>query len=262
MGMRERTLTFRMRSGLLVLNLLVIVLVVVILFSPSNILRILLGLPFVLFFPGYALMAALFPRKARMSGIERVALSFGLSIAAVSLIGLILNYTPWGIRLESMLGSTVSAILIMSVVAWVRQRRLPEEERYDIGFQPKLPNWGTSAQDRGLSIILVLAVVGALGMAGYLVVAPEVGEKLTEYYFLGPEDETASGMLEPTHLDTVVGRAEVRDIIVVGRTTGEDVSFVEQWGRLAIVVVLEGVEQAPTWVLREGISVMVWRGEE
>jgi len=53
----------------------------------------------VLFLPGYALIAALFPSKNDLDGIERLALSFGLSIAVVPLIGLGLNFTPFGIRL-------------------------------------------------------------------------------------------------------------------------------------------------------------------
>jgi len=55
--------------------------------------RIILGLHLVLFLPGYALIAALFPRKGDLDGIERIALSFGLSIAVVPLLGLALNYT-------------------------------------------------------------------------------------------------------------------------------------------------------------------------
>jgi len=50
--------------------------------------RIILGLPLVLFLPGYSLIATLFPRKDDLDGIERVALSFGLSIAIVPLLGL------------------------------------------------------------------------------------------------------------------------------------------------------------------------------
>jgi len=57
----------------------------------SGALRIALGLVFVLFSPGYTLIAALFPRKSDIGGIERVALSFGLSIAVVPLIGLALR---------------------------------------------------------------------------------------------------------------------------------------------------------------------------
>ena len=41
--------------------------------------RIILGLPLVLFLPCYSLIAALFPRKDDLDGIERIALSFGLS---------------------------------------------------------------------------------------------------------------------------------------------------------------------------------------
>jgi len=44
----------------------------------------------VLFLPGYTLIATLFPRKDDLDGIERVALSFGLSIAITPLLGLAL----------------------------------------------------------------------------------------------------------------------------------------------------------------------------
>lgn len=78
-----------------------------------------IGVIFVLFLPGYAIVKALFPiespikqNDANMETIERVALSLGVSLALVPLIGLILNYTPWGIRLIpitlSLLGLTVA----------------------------------------------------------------------------------------------------------------------------------------------------------
>ena len=89
-------LRLRIKNELIPLNLLVFILVVAIVLFPSNVLRIILGIPFLLFFPGYALMAALFPKREGMYGVERIALSFGLSIAVVPLIGLILNYTHWG----------------------------------------------------------------------------------------------------------------------------------------------------------------------
>jgi len=59
-------------------------------------LRITLGLLFMVFFPGYTLLSALFPRSGDLNWSERVALSFGISIAVISCIGLILLVVPWG----------------------------------------------------------------------------------------------------------------------------------------------------------------------
>jgi len=73
-------LRIKIGNGLLLLNLLSWLLIVAIIFLPSDVVRIILGTPFVFFFPGYALVAALFPKKEGVGGIERVALSFGLSI--------------------------------------------------------------------------------------------------------------------------------------------------------------------------------------
>ena len=101
----------RLGNEFWLLNLLVIALVVSIILAPSEVLRIVIGLPFVLFFPGYVLMAALFPRREGLGGIERVALSFVMSIAVVPLIGFILNYTWWGITMESVLYSVAAFIL-------------------------------------------------------------------------------------------------------------------------------------------------------
>lgn len=180
-------MTIRVKDELIPLNILVIVLVAIITFFSSNILRIILGLPFLLFFPGYTLLAALFTKKEGMGNIERVALSFGLSIAVVPLIGLILNYTPWGIRTESVLYSVASFILITSFIAWFRRGRLPASERFDIEFRMRLPGWGMGAWDRMLSITLTLAIVGALGMLGWSLASPKVGERFTEFYIEGLE---------------------------------------------------------------------------
>jgi uncharacterized membrane protein len=94
--------------------------------------RIAFGLLFAFFFPGYALVSALFPKRDRLGGIERLALSFGLSIAVVPLIGLILNFTPWGIKLYPIVISVTIFILAASVVGWYRQRRLEPTQRFKV----------------------------------------------------------------------------------------------------------------------------------
>jgi uncharacterized membrane protein len=92
--------------------------------------RIILGLLLVLFLPGYSLIAALFPAKDDLDGIERMALSFGLSIAVVPLLGLALNYTPFGIRLVPILVVLSVFTVLLAVIACVRRQGLPDGERF------------------------------------------------------------------------------------------------------------------------------------
>jgi len=168
-------------SGLLVLTILLL---------PDFPLRIVIGLPFLLFFPGYALIAFLFPEKKSLDTIERVALSFGLSIAVTPLIGFGLNYTPFGIRLEPILVSVTAFIVALSLLAY--WRRYEVEEPY-LPFDPaKL--W-TSAKgeymkegklDRALTIILVIAILSSVIALVYVVAVPREGERFTEFYILGP----------------------------------------------------------------------------
>jgi len=178
----------RQDKDLWLIGILTILLAVVIAFVPSTIARIILGLPFLLFFPGYTLMAALFPKKESLGGVERVALSFGLSIAVVPLIGLGLNFTSWGIRLEPILISLAVFIIAASGVAWYRREKLAPEERFRVSFHFRLPlfqDWQKqSMADKVLSVVLAVAILGAIGTLGYVVATPRVGEKFTEFYIL------------------------------------------------------------------------------
>ena len=152
----------------------------------SGALRITLGLLSILFFPGYTLLSVLFPKQGSIGGIERTALSFGLSIAVTPIIGLILNYTPWGITLYSSLITITLFILLTSAIAWYRQRRLPPSERFTVTVNISLPKWGKMGNlDRALSISLVVAVVAALGCLGYVTTIAKPGEQFTEFYILG-----------------------------------------------------------------------------
>lgn len=154
----------------------------------SGVPRIIFGLCLVLFFPGYTLLSALFPRKGDLAGVERIALSFGLSIAVVPLMGLILNYTLWGITLYPILISITGFILACSAVAWRRQLRLPLEERFSITFNFKLPQWARmGGVDKALSVGLAVAIVASLGFLAYVIAQPTPSEKFTEFYVLGPE---------------------------------------------------------------------------
>jgi len=85
--------------------------------------RYLLGSIFVLWLPGYSLIKALFPTK-ELDNIERTALSIGMSLALVPITGLLLNYTPWGIRLTPVTISLLALTMIFATAAVMREFHL------------------------------------------------------------------------------------------------------------------------------------------
>jgi len=72
---------------------------------PLVYLRYAVGAIYVLYVPGYTLIEALYPKADELERLERFALGVGLSLALVPLVGLVLNYTPWGIRLDPIFAS-------------------------------------------------------------------------------------------------------------------------------------------------------------
>ena len=147
--------------------------------------RILLGLPIILFLPGYSLISALFPKKDDLDPIERIALSFGLSIAIVPLIGLILNYTPFGIRLLPTLISVSLVIMSLTLLAYIRRTNVDEDKRFSISLNYKLEI--PSGTDGILTLILLISVILSVCTLIYAITAPKTGERFTEFYILGPE---------------------------------------------------------------------------
>lgn len=174
-------------------------------------LRVPLGLVLVLFCPGYAFVAALYPERHRvaevavgedghtkdelrrgLSPLERVSLSLGLSIAIVPLLGLALNYTPWGIRLTPVLLTLAAFTMGALTVAWARRLRLAETDRFAIAITLESTPWaGRPALDKVLTVALVAAVVFAAGSLVYVLVTPRSGEAFTEFYVLGPTGKAA-----------------------------------------------------------------------
>ena len=151
--------------------------------------RTILGIPMVLFIPGYVLIATLFPKKTDLESVERIALSFGLSIAVVPLLGLALNFT-FGIRLLPILVTLCMYTIILIFVAEYRREKLPAEERFKTDFGSVVSSINTeliapkSRLDKALSIILVISIIVAVGMVYFVITTPKIGEKFTEFYVL------------------------------------------------------------------------------
>lgn len=153
--------------------------------APDFPLRAILGLVFLLFLPGYVATAALFPEKDRIDIIERIALSFGLSIAIVPLAGLGLNYT-FGIWLEPTLAVLTIFIIIVSIVAWRRRLYLPDDERFRIDISMNISLKGMPLIDRLLTVGIAVTLVMTVTLLAYVIAVPRPGESFTQLALLGP----------------------------------------------------------------------------
>jgi hypothetical protein len=97
---------------------------------PLVYIRYALGTIFVLWLPGYTFIKALFPTHVPiktssedLDTIERIALSIGMSLALVPIAGLLLNYTPWGIRLTPIVLSLLALTIVFATVALIREKQ-------------------------------------------------------------------------------------------------------------------------------------------
>ncbi|MCL9818310.1 DUF1616 domain-containing protein [Natronocalculus amylovorans] len=212
--------------------------------------RIFLGVPFVLFLPGYALIAALFPEagtsideegdgsngsngkdkngsnilpgafrlRTGIDGIERAALSFGTSIAVIFLIGLLLSFTPWGIRLVAVVLTVAGFTILTAAIASFRRWSLPEEERFVVPYREWISRGRASIFDTdsrfdgALNAILAISVLLAVGSVAYAVAVPPDGEQFSEIYLL-TEDSEGELVADGYPQELVAGESES---IVVG----------------------------------------------
>jgi uncharacterized membrane protein len=199
---------------IIIISLLSLLVIPVVAFT-EGVIRSIIGIAFALLFPGYVTVSAVFPRKTDKDGIERLALSLGLSVAIVPFLVLVHNFLPWGISLYPVLFTVVGFIVIVSAVALYRRMSLPVEARFTpnirFGFTGTSRWWASQRRwDRVLVVLIIAVLVLSAGGFVGVVVSSAVGEKLTEFYLL---DQYGRAESYPTKL--VIGeKAEVIAVIV------------------------------------------------
>lgn len=147
-------------------------------------LRIIVGIPVFLVFPGYLLACALWPRKNDMDGLERIALTLGFSVLIVVLIGIGLNFSPFGIGLVQLGVSLLSVTAGLGVIAWVRRIRLPSQDRFSPDLLAHLPPWSRlPMQDRIVAALSVVLLISGIVAIAIVVTSPPSSDQDTEIFF-------------------------------------------------------------------------------
>ncbi|WP_332897108.1 DUF1616 domain-containing protein [Haladaptatus sp. CMSO5] len=184
--------------------------------------RTLVGLPLILFVPGYTLLLALYPHKYLVEeyiegwfsdptvegpvpagtrtaerGIKlstRLALSFGLSLGLLAPLAIALALFGFGFTLETLLGSLSVFATVTLVIGSMRRKSLPEEERFSLPFEQyysDMSAWLFNADTRlDTTLNIALAVTVILAMTGftYALAVPNYGEEYTEFSLVQQND--------------------------------------------------------------------------
>jgi len=156
----------------------------------SGFIQVILGIAFMFFLPGFCTVSALYPRNEHWSALQKFAISLGSSMAIIPIIGLILNYSPWGIRVSSAIISVSIYTIVISLVAWLRKRNLGLDQSISDNLHTLVDlfsgGWRKlTTVNKALSIILILVIMGSIGTVGYVTLNPRQNGTYTEFYILG-----------------------------------------------------------------------------
>ncbi len=192
-------------------------------------LRVPLGLIGVLIAPGYAIIAALLPRRSDLDGPARAGLTIGLSLASIPLIALLLDRLPWGLR-PLPIALSLSAWIIFWTVAALLLRIYSPSPTATVATHPTR---------------LDLLAIGAFVLLAALIVVATFSSidkqpPFTEFYALGDE-----GLAEGYPREVLVDQPVALTLGLVNRESGPLRYRAEARVDAALVGALAPIELAP-----------------
>ena len=134
--------------------------ILALLVPPDIVLIRIVTLPLVFLLPGYALTSALFPNRS-LGVAERLVFSLGLSLTIVILGGLVLNWTPIGLRTGSWVLLLGGITLGASAVALPRRRG----QGTPVPGRGRVGNIGLTLRQGLLLGVAALIVCGAVAVS-------------------------------------------------------------------------------------------------
>jgi uncharacterized membrane protein len=150
----------------------------------STPLRIFFGLMYLGVFPGDALLCLLFPGKSSINFLEQFVFIILLSIGIITLIGFLLNYSPWGIRLESLLFSTEILTSLFYLIAYLRARRVYIKPEATLSIDNANLTTTMKKGNKKIQITTLITSMLSFLVLILLLVAAGPKEKYTEFFFL------------------------------------------------------------------------------
>lgn len=209
--------------------------------------------PLLFFLPGYAVVSALFPTGLRPSdreqtgrtsgetspprpwfhrdaidGVERAALSFGMSVVALPLVGVALAAAGVAISLPTVTEALSTIVVVGLVAATLRRWQYPENRRFRVRYREAIGRGiagvtGTRSRLDGLlNVALALAILTALVGVSYAVTIPHATTADSSVELL---TEGADGELTASGYPSTLGADGTELVVSVTNRDGEATQF-------------------------------------
>lgn len=219
-----------------------------------------LAVPFLVFYPGYAIVSAAFPGVPSEAGppsanpgggpgwVARLALALGASGVALAVVGVVIGWTV-GYERSYVVGAVGAVTLVGLIVAVLRRAQYPAERQANLladGAALLRPS-GSRLQ----SFALAIAVVALLASVAYAGATAPPQDGFTEFSLLAENEDGelvatdyprsfVAGEGHPLHLvvENNEGTEMRYEVVVVAQTvgTGGTVTDEEQVDRLGVTV--------------------------
>jgi uncharacterized membrane protein len=162
----------------------------------STLVRFLAGAVLLLYLPGYALIAAVFPEKDTIDVRQRIALSIGISVVVSILDGIFVGLIHSPLSLELVVFSLTFIILVSVFTAQRRRQALPREERFSPEFQAiakefrqKITSAFENRKHRTLAVLVAISLTALVLLGSYVMATQPREESYTSFYLLNSNGE-------------------------------------------------------------------------
>ncbi len=162
----------------------------------TTVVRFFAGAVLLLFLPGYALIAAVFPEKDMIDIRQRMALSIGLSVVVSILDGIFVGLVHSPLSMELVVFSLTLIILVSVFTASRRRQALPRKERFSPEFQAivnefrqSITSTFESRKHRTLAVLVAITLMALVLLGSYVAATQPREESYTSLYLLNSNGE-------------------------------------------------------------------------